>query len=291
MQCHQDANARGRVDFALSNGVWRRAIRAGGESVCCYRDAFNSSTGGLMETLSRLIETRRSTRAPFDPRHPIADQDLRHILEAARWAPTPHNMQNFELIVVDDHDVLKAIGDITSRVTLTFLKENYQQLSFSVGELRKKKTGLLGTWFPKEWRDPDTLEEAYRKAKPIPVAETLQGSPMLLVVISDSRKGAPDSPGDVLGILGLGCVMENMWLMAHSLGISFHIMSEFGEDPVEKAAKRILNIPEYMKVAYACRLGYPLHTSKPGKQLRVRRDVEEFTHHNRCGGRIKGRTR
>jgi nitroreductase len=237
-----------------------------------------------MEDLSKLMETRRSTRAPFDPRRPIAKKDLRRILEAACWSPTPHNMQNFEIVVVDDKNLLKKIGSIKSRVTLDFLKENYRQLSFSEEELLKKKVGLLAAWFPEEWTDPARLDEAARKARPYPVAETLDGSPMLLVVMYDPRKRAPDSPGDFLGIISLGCVMENMWLMAHSLGIAFHIMSEFGEDPVEREARRILDIPRHMKVAYACRLGYPV--SRPYKGLRVRRNVEDFAHHNRFGGRF-----
>ena len=80
---------------------------------------------------------------------------------------------------------------------------------------------------------------------------------MLLIVIYDARKRAPDSEGDVLGIMSLGCVMENMWLMAQSLGISVQILSVFSGNPVEKEVKRILNIPEYMKTAYVFRLGYP----------------------------------
>jgi len=51
----------------------------------------------------------------------------------------------------------------------------------------------------------------------------------------------------------------------------------------EKEAKRILGIPAHMKIAYACRLGYPI--SEPGKGLRVRRGVKDFTHHNRFGSR------
>ncbi len=237
-----------------------------------------------MQDLSKLIETRHSTRASFDPKRLISRQDLMQILKAARWSPTPHNMQNFDILVIDDKPFLKKIGNIRSKVTLDFLKENYQQLSFSEEELLRKKTGLLGTWFPKEWTDPSKLEEAARKAKPHPISETLDGSPLLLIVIYDSRKRAPDSPGDFLGIVGLGCVMENMWLMSHSLGISFHIMSEFGEDPVEKETKRILGIPQHMKIAYACRLGYPL-SSRPSRGLRVRRSVQDFTHHNRFGKR------
>lgn len=236
-----------------------------------------------MQEVFKIIRERQSVRGAFDPKRQVAKQDLMQILEAARWSPTPHNMQNFEIIVVDKKDILKKIGNIKSNVTEAFLRENYQQLSFSEEELRRKKVGLLGTWFPKEWRNPAKLAEAARKASPSPLSENMDGSHLILIVAYDSRKRAPDSEGDFLGIVSLGCVMENMWLMANSLGIAFHIMSEFGENPVEKEAKRILKIPGYMKIAFGCRLGYPI--SKPSKRLRVRRDVEDFAHHNSFGNK------
>ncbi len=86
-----------------------------------------------------------------------------------------------------------------------------------------------------------------------------------------------------MGIVSLGCVMENMWLMANSLGISFHVVSSIGTDPVEKEVKRILNIPDRLKIPFAFRLGYPV--SAPAKYVRVRRDIEDFTYHNRFGKR------
>jgi hypothetical protein len=52
----------------------------------------------------------------------------------------------------------------------------------------------------------------------------------------------------------------------------------FSGEAVEKEVKRILNIPQYLKIAFAMRLGYPV--SKPSKQLRVRRDVGMITHNN-----------
>jgi len=80
--------------------------------------------------------------------------------------------------------------------------------------------------------------------------------------------------------------MENMWLIAQSLGISVQVLSVFSTNPVEKEVKRILNVPEYMKVAFAFRLGYPVTT--PVESLRVRRDAEAFTHHNRFGNKGLG---
>lgn len=99
----------------------------------------------------------------------------------------------------------------------------------------------------------------------------------------DARKRAPASEGDVLGFISLGCVMENMWLMATALGISYHVMSVFSGDSVEDEVKKILQIPEYMKIAYAVRLGYPV--SKPPELLRVRREIVDLAHHNQFGNK------
>jgi nitroreductase len=190
-------------------------------------------------------------------------------------------MQNYEIIVIDDKKLLRAIGSIKSQPSEEFIRENYQQLSSSRKELLRKKTGILGTPFPSAWRDSARLDEAVRDAKPEPLQETIQGSPTILIVFYDSRKRAPASEGDVLGIMSLGCVMENMWLMAQSLGISFHVMSVFSSIDVEREVKRTLEIPEHMKIAFAIRLGYPKST--PTRYMRIRRDVEDFTHHNRFG--------
>ncbi|HEY5477119.1 MAG TPA: nitroreductase family protein, partial [Tepidiformaceae bacterium] len=57
-----------------------------------------------MPDVLELIKNRRSLRMPFDPERPVSKEHLADILEAARWSPTAHNMQNFEVVVVDDKD-------------------------------------------------------------------------------------------------------------------------------------------------------------------------------------------
>ena len=219
---------------------------------------------------------------PFDKKHPVQNEDLLKILEAAKWTPTAHNMQNFEIIVVDDEAVLEQIGNVKSRISEEFLRENYEQLSFSKEELLKKKTGILGAMFPPEWVDPAKISDAVKKATPMPISQSIRGSPTLLLVVYDSRKRAPASHGDVLGFISLGCLMENMWLIAQSLGIGMQILSAFSAPPVETEIKKLLGVPDYMKIAYTCRLGYPTGASK---YLRVRRDIEDFTHHNKYGNK------
>ena len=235
-----------------------------------------------MSDILKIIQERQSDRVPFDPNHPIAKEALKQILEAARWTPTAHNMQNFDIVVVDEKEVLEKIGNVKSRISEVFLRENYEQLSFSKEELLKKKTGILGAMFPPSWRDPSKIAEIARESTPMPLTQSIRGSPLLLIVLYDPKKRAPASEGDVLGFMSLGCVMENIWLMAQSLGISLQILSVFAASPVEKQVKQILNIPEPLKIAYTCRLGY--HTGS-NKYLRVRRDIEDFAHRNKFGNK------
>ena len=234
----------------------------------------------LSNEIQRIIQERQSGRVPFDPHRKISKENLEQILDAARWSPTAHNMQNFDVVVIDDSEVLGIIGGIKSRISEVFLRENYEQLSFSKEELIKKKTGILGSMFPETWVDPSKMAETARECAPMPLTQSIGGSPCLLIVVYDPRKRAPASEGDVLGFMSLGCVMENMWLMAQSLGISLQIISSFATTPVEKELKKILSIPEQLKIAYSCRLGYPKGAAR---YLRVRRNMDDFVHYNKFG--------
>ena len=231
-----------------------------------------------MDDLLKLMKERRSTRVPFDMNRPVPGKDLQQILDAARWTPTAHNMQNFEIIVVDDTNVIQSISKIKRPISEIFIRENYPLLSFSEEELGRRKTGILGTVFPESWRHPDfnisdrSEEELASMQRPFPA------SPLMLVVVYDPSHRAPASEGDFLGIISLGCAMENMWLMASSLGIGFHILSSLSSEPVVGEVKRILKIPLQLTVAFTCRLGYPREPLPA--YLRVRRDVDDFVHHN-----------
>jgi nitroreductase len=236
-----------------------------------------------------LIQRRQSSRVLFDPERRISEAHVQQILEGARWAPTAHNMQNFEIVVVDDRVLLDELSKIPTEASQRFVEENYQQLSFSEEELMRKKVGLLGLMFPPSWRTPGVrphVEEAHAHSI---LGDPFKMSAAVLVVLFDPSKRAPASEsqwtmfnGDFLGMISLGCVMENMWLVAQSLGIGFQVQSVINADRVERDVKRILSVPEHLKIAFAVRLGYP---KTPDTYLRVRRDVQDFTHRNRFGQR------
>ena len=237
-----------------------------------------------MEDLLKLIKERQSVRTPFDANRVVPKKHLAQILEAGSWAPTAHNMQNFEVVVVDDHRLLQEIGNIETPTSETFIRENYLQLSFSEEELMKKKTGVLGTMFPKSWLNPvfipDRADDDETEHPLMERHNQLLTCNCLVMVLYDKSKRAPASEGDFLGIMSLGCVLENMWLMASSLGIGVHIVSALSGDYMESKIKPMLNIPDHLSIAISFRLGYPTATAK---YLRVRRNVDDFVHHNNFG--------
>ena len=231
-----------------------------------------------MQELMQLIENRQSARGLFDPERAIPAEDMKKILEAARWTPTAHNMQNFEIVVVDDKQLLAAISEIRTPPNLTFIRENYQQLSFTEDELCRKKTGIMGTMFPKSWQTPDPdLEEIKKEDRTAYMARQIVSSSAVLFVLYDPSRRAPASEGDFLGIVSLGCLMENMWLMANSLGIGVHIVSSLAVRKVAAEIAKLLNVPDKFRLAFSMRLGYPV---TPVHYLRVRRDRDDFVHRN-----------
>jgi nitroreductase len=228
----------------------------------------------------KIIQERRSARVPFDRERPVPAEHLRAILDAARWTPTAHNMQNFEIVVVDDRKLLDAIANIRSQTSEIFIRENYEQLSFSDEELRRRKVGLHGQMFPPSWRMP-SLTAPFDEAHPHSIlGEAARASAALLVVLYDPRRRAPASEGDVLGMMSLGCLLENMWLVASSLGIGFQVQSAMSGPDVEAEVKKLLGIPDPLRIGFACRIGYPLVEPE---YLRVRRDLEDFVHRNQYG--------
>jgi len=229
------------------------------------------------QALLELIKARKSSRGLFDENRPIDRDVLQNILEAARWAPTAHNMQNFEIVVVDDKSALTKLSELESTVSPVFLKENYSQLSFSEEELRKRKTGILAAQFPPAW-----LSEEAQGGKLTPPAgklgESIRRGAVLLLILYDPSRRAPASEGDFLGVMSLGFMLENVWLMAEAQGIGLHVVSAFGNEPLSGKVKKLLGIPSGLELTLGIRLGYPVSEDN---RPHVRRDVEGFVSYNR----------
>ena len=230
----------------------------------------------ISDRVQHVIESRHSSRAPFDPAWRVTEHELVRILDAARWAPTAHNMQNFRLVVVDSPGVLAELGRIRATISPQFIVENYAQLSFSPEELERKGTGILAAMFPRSWWTSD-LAQAPRDVSRA-LDETIAGAPLVIVVVYDPTKRAPASEGDQLGMISLGCVMQNMWLVAHAEHLDVQIVSAFASDGAENEVRRVLGVPPPWRVAYAMRFG---HSVARSRTQRARRPLDAVAGRNR----------
>ncbi len=244
----------------------------------------DSGVASAMGTASvlNLIRDRHSSRGDFNPDREVSAPALARVLEAARWAPTPNNMQNFQVVVVDDPEELALIGKIPADMSEAYLKENYALISASEAELRIRKIGTLASVYPRAWTDPEAWDpESDYRSQLTYLGKAMRQPKVLLVVLYDAEARAPGSDGDTLGFMGLGCVMENMWLVVESLGLSMHVLSVFSDGQVEAEMRHILEIAPSIRIGFACSLGYCLETGS--REIHVRRDLEDFVHHNVFG--------
>jgi len=180
----------------------------------------------LAARLRHLIVSHHAVQAPFDPAWHVTAAERDAIVNAARWTSTPHELERFELVVVDDPVVLLQL----------------EKLDRSVA-----------------------------------------GAPLLIVVACDPTELTPAAERDVLGTLGLGCVLETMWLTAQALQVDAQIVTGFSSAPLDGDVKRMLGLPETWRIAFGLRLGHAVIDCGP--TVHAPRGLARAVHHNRFGNR------
>lgn len=142
--------------------------------------------------LARIIRSRRSVRA-YRP-DPVSRAQLEAMLEAARWAPSPHGRQPWRFAVVVAAD-------------------SKQRLAAAMGAEWRRQLALDG-------QDRAIIETRYRKSH-----ERITGAPALIVpclyledldVYPDAERQAAET---TMAIQSLGCAIQNMLLTAYELGL------------------------------------------------------------------------
>jgi F420 biosynthesis protein FbiB-like protein len=142
--------------------------------------------------LMEIIRGRRSVRRYHN--RPVPRALLEQVLEAARWAPSPHGRQPWRFVV------------------LTRL-EPKQRLADAMGNEWRRQLALDG-------QDQATIELRRSKSH-----ERILRAPAIVVpclyladldVYPDAGRNAAEA---TMAIQSLGCAVQNMLLMAYSLGL------------------------------------------------------------------------
>lgn len=183
----------------------------------------------------------------LDPGRPVADEDLRLILEAAAKAPSGGNRQPVEWIVVRDPEMKARLGQIYRAVA-------WRTLTASYGEAAKTDPGV-----------------ARMLQSSLYLADHLGEAPALLI---------PCAPRSLVRAEGaVYPAIQNLMLAARGLGLGTTLTSMHRDD--EQAVKDVVGIPDEIQTFAIIPLGYPLGRWGEAR----RRPVEETTHWDRWGAR------
>ncbi len=142
--------------------------------------------------LADIITGRRSVRA-FRP-DPVSREQLEQLLEAARWAPSPHGRQPWRFAVVTQPEAKLA-------------------LAAAMGEEWRNQLALDG-------QDAEIIALRHRKSH-----ERIVGAPAIIIpcLYLEDLDRYPDAERQAaettMAIQSLGCAIQNMLLTAYAIGL------------------------------------------------------------------------
>ena len=208
-----------------------------------------------------LAKARRSIRL-FKP-DPIPDGYVEKILEAARWAMSGANSQPWEFIVVRDPDIKRQLRDAYSEYNTDYIFWMEQQ---RLPDLRHPVYQVKG----------DTREQLeFNKKK-----ANWHLAPAIIVVLGDGRR----QWGTVMGAHTFGREqshltdgLANASFLIHLTVASLGLTSEWVTIHIQEPFKRILGVPDLLKLYLIIPIGLPDVGPRPG----VRRRLDEMVHYDR----------
>jgi coenzyme F420-0:L-glutamate ligase / coenzyme F420-1:gamma-L-glutamate ligase len=177
-------------------------------------------------SIKQAIKQRRSIRK-YQPK-PVSKKIVFEVLEAAGWAPSAHNVQPWQFIVVSDFAVKKRLAE-----------------------------EMAVRWLQDLEKDKLTIEKSKREAK----TRRFIDAPVLIVAClnMEGMHCYPDVERQLterdLAVESLGAAMQNLLLAAEAAGVGACWFSapSFCKDVV----RNVLEIPESVEPQAMVTLGFP----------------------------------
>jgi nitroreductase len=195
-------------------------------------------------TVLEGISSLRSVRK-FKP-DPIPDDKLRIILESASKAASGSNTQPWEFVVVRD-------AKMKARLKEPMLRTWLERLAGGSGMSQRMRDVY------------DEATQMLRNTEKVPV--------IIYCCLDLDRVGKSEE----VRYASIYPAVQNLMLAAHALGLAT-CLTAHGSTPArgEKEVKKILGVPDQVKIACLVYLGYPAVRFGPPK----RRPLEKFTHYD-----------
>jgi len=203
----------------------------------------------VFDSFMQVIKARRSCRN-FKP-DPLPEGAIDKILEAARWAMSGANGQPWEFVVVTRPDLKKKLWEAYRDMNREFI---FWMEQMRVRELRHPN-----------FQRPGTLEEQLAHYDVMP---SFDAAPVLICVLGDGRK----QWATVMGAHTFGRhqshltdALANTCQIIHLAAAALGVRSEWVTIHVEEEFKRILGVPDLLKLHSIIPVGYPNSDSKCGR--------------------------
>ncbi len=184
------------------------------------------------EALYFFLRSRRSCRN-FRPQE-VPQEDLEKLIDIARYAPTGHNSQNFEFIVIQDKELIQKLAERTA----IFFGNLYKMLS---------APGLeIPPWLATHMRGFRLNYEYYQQGKD----RIFRNAPALIIIHAPAA--------NVSSAQNCHLAMAHIMLQAQAMGLGTCIIGYFitaaERDP---SLIKELEIPKDHKIFTCCTVGYP----------------------------------
>ena len=250
------------------------------------------------------ITQRRSHRGTFQNRA-VDTADLEKLIEAARWTPSPFNVQPWELLLIQEAEGKAALADVTTHAIVEqfkdakFLDDNSRWMRLTEMDLKRLGDGVLLTdhvTLPKLFQDaPDKLLEGLLKnakaftllghlgAGKIPakeIAAQVREAPLLMLITMNCKRYPPGDGGTRWMWLSMGMLIQNLLLAATALNIGVQFVSAPLERHTDREqVRQLFNIPTSHEVVTLLRMGYIEENSGDSARLQP----SEFVHFEKMG--------
>lgn len=247
--------------------------------------------------LFKAIRRRRTIRAEFLPKE-VSREDIERILDAARWAPSGHNIQPSEFIAITDKHVKDEIANSTLKVLEEILDNrallDRTFLSYSKWfrldrrEVEDKGDGIYvrsASRFVKTVMTPgikETLRDytVFREAGR-DYCDRIRTAPLIVVTIYDRKKEPPNVSSGLISMVGIGAALQNLRLAATALGIGCQDLARpIDTEAGRRRIKRMLRIPDHYSLVSIMRMGYIDKETTHAYVTDFRRPLTELIHYN-----------
>lgn len=268
--------------------------------------AQNKHISEVKLNVHKAITQRRSYRGTFQKR-PIDEADLDRIIEAARWTPSPFNVQPWELVFIKEQNGKDILANMTEKAIrkqfkdTQFLDENSQWMRLNEEEWTEQGDGVLLT---DHVNLPQLIQNAPEKftqnilrillnyAKPLSflgyiglgklpaqdIATQVRETPVLLLITMNKHRQPPGEGAIRWMWLSMGMLIQNILLAATSINIGVQFVSAPLESQKDRTQiQQHFNIPDYLEVITLLRMGY----MKTAESNSVRLEPNAFVHYEK----------